>query len=63
MELSLTRKQVLKELLKFDSVDYVILTIYKEGLLVSLKMFTYEAIKLVQMLPNKSTFYDVQKNS
>lgn len=63
MESMINRKQLLKELCQFDPMATINLIIYQKGLLVSFRLYNFEAIKLVQMLPNKTTSYDFQKMS
>lgn len=58
-ETKLKRKEALFELSKRDRFDMVYLTIYQKGLIVCFKLYIFAGIKLIQMLPNNSTFYEI----
>lgn len=63
MEMMLTRKQLINELSKLDSTESIWLTIVNKGMVVCFKLLTFDAIRLAQMLPNKSTTFNYEKNS
>lgn len=63
MKTLLTRKELLSELCKMQSAEAIWLTILQKGIEVCCKMLTFDAIRLVQMLPNKTTAYYYEKVS
>lgn len=63
MKTLLNRKQLLSDLFKLHSAEAIWLTIYQKGIEVCCKMLTFDAIKLVQMLPYKTTTYYYEKVS
>lgn len=63
MKTLLNRKQLLSELFKLQSAEPILLTILQNGIEVCCKMLTFDAIRLVQMLPFKTTTYYYEKVS
>lgn len=63
METLLTRNELLNELYKLNSLESIWLTITNKGFVVCIKILTFDAIRLAQMLPNKSTLFNYEKDS
>lgn len=57
------RNQLIKELSRFNSLEKIRLVVHQDYLTSEMSIYVYDALKLIQMIPNSKTFYDYEKIS